>query len=175
MLIQIMLTFFHGWRRKMAAATLLLACVCFGSWMRSYVKYDVVVLPIGKGEFWLESMWGQLDFGRVTAHRGKRLVASWASTDVSRSNWGYLDKNGNPEAIDFVSEVDVVEWRWAWGGFRFGAGNSPDYRTEDYQFPYWSLEIPLTLLSAYLLLSQPRPKPNQTDDAQNPTKTFPTR
>jgi len=44
-----------------------------------------------------------------------------------------------------------------------------------WNIPYWSIVLPLTLLSAYLLLSKPRSKSNQSDDAQNPSKTFPTR
>ena len=44
-------------------------------------------------------------------------------------------------------------------GFDFGAGRSHGagiVRTERWAAPYWSIVMPLTFLSAYLLLSKPR-------------------
>jgi hypothetical protein len=150
--------FFKSWRRKVGCVALVMALAAFGAWMRSHVKHDVVMLPSGNDIYCVESMWGQMEFGRVTPQKNRRAVASWNSTDISNANWNHLDENGNPEAVDYVSEMDLIEWRWAWGGFRFGAGSSPDYRTEDYQLPYWSLTFPLTILSAYLILWKPRPQ-----------------
>ena len=53
-----------------------------------------------------------------------------------------------------------MHWCWKWGGFNFGAGkgDSMSYgrETELWCIPYWSLILPPTLLSAWLILGKPR-------------------
>ena len=65
-----------------------------------------------------------------------------------------------------TDDLDLWEWgsetidpnRW------IDAGNYWDLTSDHCAIPYWSIVIPLTLLSAYLLLSKPRRKPNQPDE-----------
>ena len=49
-----------------------------------------------------------------------------------------------------------VEWRRDWNQFHFGAGSNGSGHTDSYIIPYWSIVVPLTLLSAYLILWAPR-------------------
>ncbi len=151
---------FHGWRRKLGCVTLVMALVVYGAWMRSRVRHDLVILPWGSDIYCIESMWGQIDLGRVTV-QNNRMRASWKSDEITQANWRWVDEQGNPRAVDYLTEVDEVEWRWDWVGFHFGAGHTSQHRTEDYLFPYWSVAIPLTLLSAYLILWKPRKQVNR--------------
>ncbi len=69
----------------------------------------------------------------------------------------YLHDNGTPTPFN-PWKYQNVEWRTDWIGFHFGAANATAgsiRRVEFWIVPYWSIVIPLTLLSAYLLLSKP--------------------
>ena len=64
------------------------------------------------------------------------------------------------EFQNYSEEVDVVRWTWSWAGIRLGRSIEPPSDTDGYYvidiFYPW-IVVPLTLLSAYLLLSKPRP------------------
>lgn len=157
--------FFYGWRRKAGCVTLAIALAVYCAWMRSRVTHDLVALPWGNDIYCIESMWGQFDLGRVTLFNNNdnnnRRRAFWKSDAITRENWQWIGDDGDPRAVDYLSEVDEIEWRWDWAGFHFGAGHSSQQRTEDYLMPYWCLAVPLTLLSAYLILAKPRKRPTQ--------------
>jgi len=58
-----MLTFFHGWRRKMGVATLLVACVLAIGWLRSIKEFDGIYA--GAGDFvFVASMHQSICVGR---------------------------------------------------------------------------------------------------------------
>lgn len=104
----------------------------------------------------------------------------------------FIDENLNDPLRQYE-----VDWQWRWSHFNFGAGKEPpplpevfpweadrgrarklqtlfDYRSV-WAVPYWSLVLPLTLLSAYLILVQPkksRPALAKSDCAnQEPSPT----
>ena len=56
-----------------------------------------------------------------------------------------------------------VEWRWDWGPFQFGAGHDGGNHDISFVFPvfpYWSIVVPLTGMSAWLFLSRRRGIPS---------------
>lgn len=69
------------------------------------------------------------------------------------------DENGNRPPPDPFLGQDV-EWRFDWAGFTAGAAQNrfraPPLRIDLHCVPYWAIVIPLTMLSAWLLLSKPR-------------------
>lgn len=132
---------FRGWRRKAGCATLVMACALAGMWCRSFSVQDV----FGWGDstpdlpIWFASNEGvlvaiaEIPIGRS----GFRPSTSIWETDET---W--------PWEKMFPSNIT---WSFQFCGFGYGKA--------EFQFltlPYWSATIPLTLLSAYLLLWKPR-------------------
>lgn len=149
--------FFKGWRRKIGVVTLLMACVAVGGWVRSRVRHDLVMIPWANETFCVESMWGEIEFARLITQDNK-TKAKWISNEITPTNWRWLDDAGNPQAVDHLAELaeGEIAWRWDWAGFHFGAGQTANGGEEDYMVPYWSITVPFTLISAFLLLSKRR-------------------
>lgn len=66
------------------------------------------------------------------------------------------------QSLHATTDNTTWEWRWNCCGFDFGRASDPSNRTLGgvqvslWVIPYWSIVIPLTLFSVYLLLSKPR-------------------
>jgi hypothetical protein len=120
-----MRTFFYGWRRKAGVATLVVACMVMGMWLRSRDRNDwiglsadyrlILLLHSSEGEIW------------------------WQTTQ---------DPHDAPP----------YELLW-WGSSQHGlVPVLPPIEGDDSRavptvcVPYWSVVIPLTLLSAFLIL-----------------------
>jgi hypothetical protein len=61
-------------------------------------------------------------------------------------------------------ELQSTEWRYEWADFKFGRGTTPfgtgkPHRTDIVVVPFWSIAMPLTLISAWCLLTKCRTKP----------------
>ncbi|MDB5343331.1 MAG: hypothetical protein JWP89_1708 [Schlesneria sp.] len=122
--------FFHGWRRKLGGVTLLIACVFMAIWGRSAFKGD-----------YLRRERGPVSHVFVSAN-GELKSLSWKSSGRLRGDEislglapGFLSKSYNATTEELgTSKVPFHEFR----------------------LQYWSITIPLTLLSAFLILSKPR-------------------
>jgi hypothetical protein len=152
-------TFFHGWRRKAGCVALLIACAMAGMWIRSRVRYEYFIVPLGSVSYGVTSMHGGLDFARMT-----ELDSSPAYTSIYKSVELHIAPedpfNGTPWDASFE-----FDWRWDWAGFHIGEGQYPSRRDQDFMIPYWAIVLPLTLLSARLLLSRPRQRQKPTAGA----------
>ena len=62
-----------------------------------------------------------------------------------------IDVTGDP--VD-ATEDDGLRWHWKWCGFGVYDWASEPVRA--IEIPHWSVVLPLTVLSAYLLLIKPR-------------------
>lgn len=97
-----MLTFFHGWRRKMGCVVLPGACLFMAAWMRSYATCDIleatgnVVLASG-----YSSMILVLD----------KDVSSPDSTGWEWPGWSTVQ----PSELD--ADLQDVNWQFQWIGF----------------------------------------------------------
>ena len=131
--------FFHGWRRKAGCVTLVVALLLMAGWLRSRNISDRIVIR---------------RYGHVTEY----LVSQQSGFGWSKEiYWNLI-------GAEMLTEVPYREWL----GFRYGMKLLPDNLVAKVNvriIPYWSLTIPLTLLSAYLLLWKPRPKPKGEPDA----------
>jgi hypothetical protein len=139
--------FLRGWKRKLGCMTLVIACAFAAPWIRSYSICDDFTLS-KHGQFdSLVSVDGQLfttsgpyrgpDEFRRTTRRAQPIQNLWAGR---------------------------FEWQWRCCGFG-SASSSTQNRTIYLKIiPYWSVVLPLTLMSAYLLLSKPRRPSNQSDN-----------
>ena len=57
---------------------------------------------------------------------------------------------------DFCATCYANDWQFAWAGFCFQQSRWGFRNELDWIFPYWSLVLPLTLLSAWLILGKRR-------------------
>ena len=148
--------FFKGWRRKAGLVTLVMACLLTVGWMRSIAEFDCFCLT---GNSWLHVSWFNVTIqsaeGRLTLFRDSPdygIAALWWSGENAKTIEPY-DPLGVAEGIH-------IEWRRDWACFTFGAYHVLEgtelIRTDVYDIPYWSLVLPLTLLSAWLILIKPR-------------------
>lgn len=142
--------FFRGWRRKAGCLTLVLACVLAAGWIRSYAHIDNLLLITDQTLNGVLSINGATTWGTNWMTDGsKQQFDTWLK-------W----KTAPVTPLMNVSTPDgtTYHWKYSLGGFQL-------YRYDWSRFnqsgmactlPYWSIVIPLTLLSAWLLLSKQR-------------------
>lgn len=154
--------FFRGWQRKWGCITLVMACLLMGMWIRSRIVNDFLATDGRDATYRIGSYGGELSFIRETpaAQFGRFL---------------HLDSfhEGNEDKYELWRSWDSwdgyeMEWRWDLTQFHFGAGTIFGIRTESYTFPYWFFVLPLTLLSAYLILGKARTRITTTIKADGP-------
>jgi len=136
--------FFKPWRRKIGVVTLVLACLFMAGWVRSHFYVDLVRIEshqlrsVGSMLMWVK-------FGDWNEFNNFSSKADFWETDNAKDvGWLYLRLNGADD--------------WKFCGFKFGNGFGHNgLRFLHYWVvPYYAVVLPLTLLSAYLLLSKPR-------------------
>ena len=138
--------FFRGWRRKLGVVTLVVACVFAAGWVRSTIIAD--------------------EFDYSFNHTSSRIIALLDGHIV----WMIFDhvRPTNVPAIGFYFNEPFQTfdkfyhdksktWKWRFCGIAVGrAENSGKSEITIFVVSFWSIVIPLTLLSAFLLLSKPR-------------------
>jgi len=123
--------FFHGWRRKAGVAGLVMACCWAFGWIRSCVSHDSV----------------QINFGDCTY---LDITSSIHGLSIAR-----FFANGGPLELTVVWRVDHGKFEWFFPSKpKMIQGNAFGYTV--CAISYSSIVIPLTLISAYLLLVKPR-------------------
>lgn len=140
----------RGWRRKIGLVTLIMAAISMAGWLRSRIINDFVAIDCQASTYRLGSYGGVLNFIRETP-----ALPLGRFLHIDSFDEGTYDKFELWESWSSWNGYDV-EWRRDWNQFHFGAGSNIFVHTESYIIPYWSIVIPLTLLSAYLILWVPR-------------------
>ena len=151
--------FFKGWRRQIGCVTLVLACVFAAWWVRSLNNSDRFL--------WRSSNFSYEEIKSVDhtlywmTHRLSKDY-DLPIDPMMRFETDHIPTSGRRRG-DFHETNDQMNWYI--GRCRFGIGLERDSRSEYPQTlrrvaPYWSTTVPLTLISAYLLLKKPR-KSNQ--------------
>jgi hypothetical protein len=149
--------FFRGWRRKAGLVTLMMALLLGVVWLRSSLITDRITIATAPQNAY-----------SLVSDRGR---FSWHGLAMTRRKDGsyHLAVPLGWESLYHSSDIDWIKdledsadeqftWRRKFGGFIFG--RTKGFFTDAYSFavlPYWSLVLPLTLLSAWLLLIMPRP------------------
>ena len=121
--------FFHGWRRKAGVVTLVIALAMVALWSRSYRINDIGMLAVGDWQHEFSSING------VILWRSWRPVGTRPSDGYEMVPVLALQRVASVKGIDWLSRFD----------------NSDTKR-----IAYWSLILPVTLFSAYLILWKPR-------------------
>ena len=165
--------FFTGWRKKIGAVTLVMALMIVAVWIRSFRSTDIVNLHSIPNT--------SLMF--ISERSG--IVFLWMNNEAPQFTDGRLDDSyvllGQNLRLNQIMPRELQpEWKFEWLGFQYG--NARDVKgaaawvadihevfgstvkASDFKgliasvlvIPHWSVVMPLTLLSAYLLLSKPR-------------------
>ena len=126
--------FFRGWRRKLGCVTLVMACALMGLWVRSLKLWDFYSFPTSERHHQFDS----IDGGFIWSSWDRQPPENWASPE-----WEWI--------------ADDADTAGSFPGFlKFWDNPTNRHRHARYWYVYyWSLVIPLTLLSAYLLLWNP--------------------
>jgi hypothetical protein len=144
--------FFRPWKRKIGVLTLVMACVFVALWLRSKVLEERVILNLNK----------------TTHHEiissAEGLILVFDLYTVPEKNISRTDR-----MIALVSRRDQVTIAKNHGltlqnGFGWKLHSYPMQSLEMVMvvIPHWLIAIPLTMLSAWLVLSKPRPAKSQT-------------
>ena len=154
---------FRGWKRRLGVGTLALACLFAMAWIRSYLLADVIEYTSGKySQEEFQSVDGNLEWWT-----DQFFDESSVPFDVDPSfRWNDSTTIINYYGNHFRLHEIKMEWTLWWPGG--GIGNAPasvvgnDSRRLRF-VSYWSIVLPLTLLSGWLLLSKPRPSKTKAD------------
>ena len=154
--------FFRGWRRKFGVLTLLLACVLMGGWLRSLRTVNNVSFTIGD-----HSLIQLISRDAALAVRRTKSKLAVKELSVDRvllmefqapqgNSTGHLAINVDPP----TRAAEGAPFRWIIRRYGFEIGSCADklfpLQICVVRVPYWSVVIPLTLLSAFLLLFKSR-------------------
>ncbi len=121
--------FLHSWNRQTGCVTLVMALAVTGAWVRSLCCYDHVDFAIGDRQHIIYSLNGAVSCWSwdLTGDRATRRTNGWGSMFIPV------------------------------GGAFSGTTLTPaQYRPASTSLQYWTIAIPLTIVSAVLLLIQPR-------------------
>jgi hypothetical protein len=168
--------FFHGRRRKLGTATLLIALLFVGGWIRSFVVNDYIIIPRGVeiGDRFLGALGTEDQSLVLYGHRmpiviepepdpeeirqascGSTISATEPARQESEPADALLVSTGSEDATDELIFLEGTSIRFpiisGWG-----SGHGPVVK-----IPFSWIVMPLTLLSVYLLLWNPR-KPVST-------------
>ncbi|WP_029247179.1 hypothetical protein [Schlesneria paludicola] len=129
--------FFRGWKRKFGVVTLLMACAVMAGWVRSLSVIDEVAIYTTGREHAFGSAFGYF---------------AWQSTDAHTTNTKrFWDWNAQPTIGSGLTSESLVKQ------FESSLTSLESLHPQQWMLSYWLLVIPLTLLSAWLLLSKSRP------------------
>ncbi len=147
--------FFKGWRRKAGLVTLAMACVFMVGWMRSHLFQDTITIPLSFGsQIRLVSASQQLVLATINIRTGKGEASNrerfWISRRIGDTGgWVYTSADTTPIYFGFHGHS-------FWRDKHFFANGGTSVSVTKLHFPYWSLVLPLTLLSTWLILIKPR-------------------
>ena len=138
--------FFQGWRRKIGVLTLGLACGFAAGWVRSFSQRDLVAIKFSsQSSVFVESAEQTIGFGMERANSQPiwDIFPAWQTSPSS--------------GIKPLDDDQHVRWNKQWHDFGIG-GNYQDYPDNlllEVHAPYSFIVLPLTALTAFLLLSKP--------------------
>ena len=155
---------FSGWRRKVGLLTLVMASAAMCFWLRSVFTFDAVNIPVGVDEYFqIGSTNEYLTVGRLSISRIGGSSRGRASLWMSESNtskgetatWMKVASEGNSCGVGIydAKPFGVMDCNPA---MRTSSGGEYHAKIRSRLIPFWSVTIPLTLISAFLLLANPK-------------------
>ena len=158
--------FFWGWRRRVGVVTLLLACLSAGGWIRSGERSDFFAFNGGQSSYSVHSIIGHICLARTSPFEEPELF-EFDSVEATSLADVKTEDNGTKTSVSH--ELVSAERRLDWRCFHFCYGDlettTKTMKAGMIIFPYWSITVPLTVLSMVLLLTKP-PKSHQMKIAE---------
>lgn len=162
--------FLKGWRRKVGCAALLMALAVMVAWIRSYATEEELSVPHRASLYVICSIQGHVCFEHHSDHL------------LSATRWQQMDLTpiSSVNVLSFKYSGMHLDWERVVWGFNFGTGTETLFdesydsnvpmsqedidklRKDRFSFlvvPYWTVILPLVLISAFLILWKPRKKP----------------
>ena len=130
--------FLRGWKRKIGCITLMMACVFAAGWIRSSHTAD---------ELWIGAL------GRQWCFISEMGYIHWHSYFVPPRYIG-----DSVSSVPVSTAADRASFDRFWSNRLHNLAITTRYFIQG-TVPYWSVVIPLTALSTFLLLSKPRKSP----------------
>lgn len=139
--------FLNGWRRKAGCITLVMACVLMTAWVRSRGIRDSLIFTDGDQQH------------LIISRRGRVTWETWQKVPLNL----HLDLPNFFLEVGPISPNEPPELRTRWipGNFFHGP---------DWDIPYWSVVLPLILLSGYLILWKPQSAAKPVDPLSTTSK-----
>ena len=161
--------YFKPWRRKVGILTLVLAFLFMAGWMRSKCYVDLLYFGTkhaGVTKYSLVSSPDELSWMREEGRGSKPTYkrTEWSQTPVN-------DGSSHGITALLTAQYQTI-WQWQLLGFDyavFGTNtdvSEPGIRIAIVSIRHWSLVIPLTLLSAWLLLFSKLRKPTSNESTE---------
>jgi hypothetical protein len=150
--------FFRGWRRKAGCITLVLACLVMYPWVRSLRYFDAYHIPVGSTtSVCIMSVAGSATVNCDVHEEGDNEASEqhYKLSDFNAQIYDWFDGFSQ-----FGNFMKVFRLKWRWSGFGMGTCLDGPHLHSLVAIPYWSIILPLTGISAWLLLTKPR-KPTQ--------------
>ena len=151
--------YFRGWRRKIGLVTLSVACMLCVFWLRSDSTLDM--LWTGIGSKWLQSTVSiAFDSGPGMTQSSLSFRTKLKDDYPGFGPFFHWTTQSTKVAVRGPILDDKAPWRWRSKGFDIGYQHIEGRFAVDtfaVIVPHWSLVLPLTALSAWLLLSKQRP------------------
>jgi hypothetical protein len=141
--------FFHGWRRKLGCVTLVMALVLMVGWMRTRVVQDGVSLRISE----------QLFYSIASRDGTLHLVRASYTEPITGAPFIKWYTMPRPDDGKHITQMPTMRWRWQAAKFGVGDLARPEVVFTFWITPFWFPTGLLTIVSAWLLLSKPRPRP----------------
>ncbi len=133
---------FKGWRRKAGCVALAMALAFIFMWTRSQMVEDSLVWSGDKGEVELMFEFDSIVFAVLEQSdqlRQTSVIPQWITREST-----------------FELEDRDHLWKFQWWGFRYGIDKGRTQSIYVWAISYSPPTVTMTLLSAYLLLSNPR-------------------
>ena len=138
--------FFKGWRRKAGLVTLAMALAFMMLWFRSYLIKDFVEAGASDNSHqFVTTDGGDIVWARYRSDLliGQPVQWSWKSVAYRRRPFTL------PEGWQISAQRTIL-------GAEFMTMQRETTTISSRRVPYWTLVLPLTLLSAWLILIKPR-------------------
>ena len=160
-----MWSFFRVWRRKVGVVTLVMALAGAGGWVRSrmvmdrlahYTKTDWNMFTSFDSMLWFDNR--HVEEGAPTHWPGVSFRWSIGLHGVKKWSPFYAEWSRRYEERPTINRYKLAGFDFGEYHFAYTNLTSPPttYRCRVWGIPYWAVVVPLTLLSAYLILRKPR-------------------
>lgn len=130
--------YFKPLRRKLGVLTLFMACVFAAGWIRSISCWNVIDLSMLHRSCEWNSSFGSIQWAGWDAEE----CVTWPVVSFGSGQLVPLDPD-RAQVLEMLVAADCVI-------------DNGGMNRIDWIIPYWSIVVPLTLLSGWLLLSKPR-------------------